>query len=197
MNIHELHEKHPDVFAKQYAQWVEHLDYDWYEPTIEYIKESYLDKYQLDIDEVHFNLGYSQGDYANFNGDMYAADYMRLHGLDVKYPALMAACAEFGLRIFFTANGRTLSADVEFPRVHPCGLFQNLDEQAWDELVDEQWDDAELNGGARMWARGLCCDMHDELRDEYEAVTSEEQFIEHCEINEVEFEKASPNVVYF
>ena len=70
----------------------------------------------------------------------------------------------------------------------PSGVFKDLPQEDWDALVEEQlaaedWEQLILDQ-----CEALASDLHSALVDEYEYLTSEEQFIESCECNDVTFD---------
>ena len=71
----------------------------------------------------------------------------------------------------------------------PSGMFEGLEQEAWEELVDEQISDLNIEDGVLSFCEALARKLYTDLRDEYEHLTSEEMFIEHCEANEVTFEE--------
>jgi len=67
-------------------------------------------------------------------------------------------------------------------------VFQNLEQDAWDELIEEQYYAASLEDELQSYVDEVCKDLYSRLRDEYEHLTSEESFIESCECNDITFE---------
>jgi hypothetical protein len=76
----------------------------------------------------------------------------------------------------------------------PIGVFEGLDQEAWEELVDQQISDLSIEDEVLAFCEELADKLYRALRDEYEYLTSEEMFIEHCEINEVTFEESEDEV---
>jgi hypothetical protein len=141
--------------------------------------------------DMHFGLGYSQSDYAAFTGRIDIAAYMQAKGWDVEYPALYLAvkdCGDYATVSDRQRHGRVNYDGACIGNTYPAGVFKNLDQGAWDELVEEQYYAAGLEDEMQSYVDEVCKDLYDRLRDEYEHLTSEESFIESCECNEITFE---------
>jgi hypothetical protein len=54
--------------------------------------------------------------------------------------------------------------------------------------VDDQWRESYIEEAVREFAQEKADKLHEALRSEWDYLTSEEHFIESCEINEVKFE---------
>lgn len=189
----ELQTHHQKRFQKEYSKWAEYApDHDWWEYVEEGFKED-VRPFGVTIgpNDMHFSLGYSQSDYAAFTGRIDIADYMQAKGWDVEYPALYLAVKDCG--DYATVSDRRSSARVNYNgacigNTYPAGVFKNLEQDAWDELIEEQYYAAGLEDELQSYVDEVCNDLYKRLRDEYEHLTSEESFIEHCECNEVTFE---------
>lgn len=155
-------------------------------------------KEAMDVEGVHvhriaFALGYSQSDYAAFEGQIRVAEFMELKGYDVEYPALYLAVKDYGDRADVGSSYRSSSGRVNWNadclnNTNPEGVFSMLDEDAWHDLVDEQHSAAGLEGEMQSYVDEKCNTLYRDLQNEYEHLTSEESFIESCECNEITFE---------
>ena len=86
-------------------------------------------------------------------------------------------------------HGRmAFSAYVDAENSPPEGVYQNLDAEAWEELVNDQYADMDVDLTIRRWVEDKADDLYRDLRDEHEHLTSEESFIEACEFNDITFE---------
>lgn len=192
MNILELRDRDPKRFEEEYYKWCENaLDYEWWDFVQEDLKGDCAE-YGITVDKIEFNLGYSQSDYAAFSGQIDVAEWMQAEGDDVEYPALYVAMNDYREYASITTGHRGHSR-VNFDygvvgNTYPSGIFKHLDHEAWDELIAEQGDMANLEDAMQKWVHDRCRKLYCELRDEYEHLTSKSMFIEHCECNEVEFE---------
>jgi hypothetical protein len=197
MNALELKANDPERFEKEHAKWREYaLDYDWWEYVQEGLKADCAE-YGITVETIQFNLGYSQSDYAAFNGLIDVVEWMQAEGYDVKYPALYVAMNDY--REYATVSTSRGNARVNFDyavvgNTYPSGIFKHLDREAWDELVEEQCDMANLEDAIQKWVSERCRKLYRELRDAYEHLTSEESFIESCECNEITFEENEDEV---
>lgn len=191
MNVHELKQTDPKRYEREYWKWVNHMDHDWWEPCIDGMKAQFKAEYGIDCDNIYFNLGYSQGDYACVEWNMRIHEYMKRHGLDAMYPALYTAALDQNTGIYVTDRDRG-SVCVEVCYLgggsYPSGIFQHLDEDTWDELIYQQWVDADLELHVREFSERLNSEAYKAIQAEYEYLTSDEQFEEWCEANEEEFD---------
>ena len=192
MNVTELKEHDPKRFEKEYWAWAEHTaDYEWWDC----IEENFTDGCAalcVQVDKITFSGFYSQGDGAAFTGQVYVHKWMKLKGLDVTHPAAYLACWDDGSYVRLeTGRGNNMRANLEeyANQTAPSGVFTGLDQQAWEELVDEQISSLSIEGEVLSFCEDLAQELYTDLRDEYEHLTSEEMFIEHCVCNEVTFEE--------
>ena len=194
LTARELSLQDPRRFQREYSKWTEYaLDYDWWDYMEECFKNDAAAE-GISVERIYFSLSYSQGDYASFEGQINAAEWMQAKGYDETYPALYLAVIDYGE--YASVSDRTNRGG--WPRVsyegtcvgntHATGIFKHLDDEAWDELVCEQHDAAGLEDEMQSTVEAMCRQLYSDLRDEYEHLTSEESFIESCECNDVTFE---------
>ena len=189
----------PKEFQKEYLKWVEHaLDYQWWE----YIHDELTTRLEpagVEVRAIHFNISYSQGDYATFSGRIKVAQWMESTKCDAemtyaqKYLALYLAELDNGAYATMSANHRGGHASVNYDgyvigNTYPAGVFSGLDRDAWDELVADQHAEADLETAMQKYVNDISDTLYGQLRDEYEHQTSEESFIESCECNDDEFD---------
>jgi len=189
----ELQTQDPKKFQKEYSKWQEYaLDYDWWDYMEETFKTD-MAKVGIDVQRIYFSLSYSQGDYASFEGQINVAEWMEHKGYDETYPALYLAVKDYGEFARVSDRSRGGWPRVNFDgnvvgNTNPEGIFAGLEQDAWDELVYEQFSAAGLEGEMQSFVEDVCRKLYRDLRDEYEHLTSEESFIESCECNEITFE---------
>lgn len=196
----ELKEKDPRRFKKEYSKWTEwQWEDDWYvEDATEFFKQKYAPM-GINIETLRYAISYSQGDFASFDGRIRVADWMAAVRLGPdrqtyaeRFPALYLACLDDGTYMDVTGEGHRRGWRSEWMEywqtIAPSGVFSGLEEEAWDELVNEQAAEADLERAILDQCRSIGGEIYDYLRESYEAATSEEAFIESCEINEVTFE---------
>lgn len=145
----------------------------------------------IEVAKMYFSLSYSQGDYASFEGTINVAEWMERKGYHETYPALYLAEKDYG------EHARVGSARGSHPIVnydgncagntHAVGIFKHLDDETWDELIYDQFCAAGLEDEMQSEVDAICRKLYNDLRDEYEHLTSEESFIESCECNDVTF----------
>lgn len=192
MNVTELREHDPKRFEKEYYKWCEHTpDYDWWDS----IEENFIEDCAtlgVRVDEITFSGFYSQGDGAAFRGRVYVYEWMEAKGHHITHPAAYLACRDDGSYVRLEkgrGNNMRASAEVWANQTAPSGIFAGLDQEAWEELVDEQLGDLSIEDEVLSFCEDLAAKLYRDLRDEYEHLTSEEMFKEHCEANEVTFEE--------
>ena len=194
----ELLEQDPKRFREEYLKWTEYaLDYDWWEYMEERLREDLAPAGVRDI-KLQFSLSYSQSDYATFEGRIDVHKWMDVTKYGEltyaeKYPALHLALADYGEDASVTTYNRSCCARVNLDgnvagNTYPAGIFTGLEQEAWDELVEEQLSSAGLEDEMQSDVDAECQELYTDLRDEYEHMTSEESFIESCECNDITFE---------
>jgi hypothetical protein len=67
-------------------------------------------------------------------------------------------------------------------------VFKLLDNEAWDELIEQQYVDAGIEAALQAYVDDVASTLYDDLQTEYEDLTSEESFIESCDCNEILFD---------
>lgn len=188
MNIHELKETDPKRFEREYWSWVEHeCDYEWWDSVEENFKER-MKEFGLDVYKIAFSLSYSQGDYATFEGYI-AIDEL----LEKLYPEQIVLTQEFrdwGREpVEYRRSGTPYIALRWYPgNTCPSGLFKDLDQDAWSALTEQAADDFDLERTVNDWLAAQASELYDDLQKEYEYLTSEEQYIEYCECNDIAFD---------
>ena len=198
MNANDLKVSDPKRFQNEYEKWRENAcDYDWWDCVQDYLKDDCAE-HGITVKDIQFNLGYSQSDFAAFNGQIDVVEWMAANGYDVEYPALYVAMEDYREYASISSSHRSHArVNLDYAVIgntYPSGVFKNLDRVAWDELVEEQCDMANLEEAMQKWVSERCNKLYRELRDEYEHLTSKESFIESCECNEITFEENQDEV---
>lgn len=195
LTAQELQRTDPKRFQREYSEWCEYaVDYDWWDWTEERLRET-LAPAGVRVERILFSLSYSQGDYATFEGRINIDMWMEViqdgeQTYAEKYPALHLAIRDYGDYASVSTQGHTR---VNFDgnvvgNTCPTGIFSALDQEAWDELVEEQYLAAGLETALQDYVDDISHQLYRDLQDEYEHLTSEESFIESCECNDVTFE---------
>jgi hypothetical protein len=194
----ELQTHDPKRFQQEYSKWCEYaLDYDWWYWAEEQLKER-LAPAGVRIDRILFSLSYSQGDYATFEGriDLYQWMEANMYGDQTyaeKFPALHLALQDYGdyatVNTWHRNGGARVNYDANVVgNTYPSGIFSSLEQEAWDELIEEQQDMAGIEQALQDYVDGISRQLYRDLREEYEHLTSKESFIESCECNDITFE---------
>ncbi len=194
----EFRNQHPKKFESEYYKWVEYAaDYDW----ADYIKDDFESQMRVQgikVDRFYWDISYGQGDGAAFDGHVMIYQWMEANPQYIeRYPALYLACKSDGSYITLRTNNRGFYMHTNVTEYlyesEPEGVFAMLEDEAWQELVVEQWDSAGLEEEIKSTCERFMSDMYDKLRDEYENITSEDAFLESCEINGITFETEGEN----
>ena len=191
MNATELKATDPDRFDKEHQNWIEHGFYhEWWDGVEEQFKEECA-AMGITVNAILFSLSYSQGDYATFTGPIDMAEWMKHKGYDLQYPVLYLDWKDYGAsaRLSHGRNTATyVSIDHTPGNCYPSGVFSDLPQEAWDELVEEQSAAEDWEQLVLEHVRDLEHDLYRRIEAEYEYLTSAEQFIEYCESNDVTFD---------
>lgn len=163
--------------------WDINLWEQWYENTIDYLKEKYGEDWH--IDNIYFSGFASQGDGAMFE---YSGITDKLYdewtdSLKGRQKVIASNCAP-------SANGKHRGHYYHKNCcVHYIGIDEDFDRDTYPNCHDVMTD--ELNEMFAEWLeeqyRDVCHDMYRTLEKESEYLTSEEAIIETIEANEYEF----------
>lgn len=197
LSASELKEHDRRRFDYEYYKWCAHdLWDDWHENEIaELIAKCAALDITVRPHDVHWSGFWSQGDGLGFSGTALLDVALARMGKKNQYLALWYSLRDFGAKARIDCRGNHISFvdvwhDFSPGHTHPDGIFKDLPLETWDELVAEQAD--EVLDQVGRYLLDECRDLADEcyraLQADYEYLTSEESFIESCEINEVTFE---------
>lgn len=197
LTARELSLQDPKRFQQEYLKWTEYaIDYEWWDYMEDRLKENTAIA-GVRVEKLEFCLSYSQGDYATFTGSIDVAMWMEANKYGEqtyaeRFPALYLAAQDYGDDAKVT-TWRQSSARVNYDgqlvgNTFPEGVFSGLDQEAWDELIYEQFYEASLEQALQDYVDNISRQLYRDLREEYEHLTSEESFIESCECNDVTFE---------
>lgn len=191
ITVTELRDKFPKRFEEEYHDWLRYMpDANW----TEYVREQFAERHTpqgVDVENINYNVGGGQRGYAVFDGYVNAWLFMKHMKLDEKYlPLYLAVCDDGSqFRVHATRRG---NLDVVFYatpwETSPSGVFSTLDDAAWEELVQGQMIESQLDTLVEDFCNDICHTLYKELEAEYDALTSEEEFIASCEANEITFE---------
>ena len=187
MNAEELKIADPKRFDKRYYEWCNHaLDCEWWNYTVDMFKEACAPK-GVEVVDTAFSIPGSAG----FEGWVNVAVFMEASGLAEKYPALYLGVVDDGGRakVSVTRNSNMrVSYDSYVNQTAPSGMFSGLDQATWEELIESQEAEADLEAAMQEYCNDLGNELHTMLRDEEDYQTSEESYIEYCEANDITFE---------
>jgi hypothetical protein len=192
----ELKELDPKRFDAEYHKWLEHAaDYEWWDYIYDDFKEDMLAKVGMQVEDINFDVSYSQGDYAAFAGRMPLNMWMEREKWDEettyaqRWPVLHLA-AETGSIWVVTYIKRSYQAcGVEVNNWgYPAGVFSELDNDTWEPLVLDQFAESDIEREVETWVNQTAYKLYKDLRDEYSHVTSEEMFMDSSDWNGVTFE---------
>ena len=188
MTLRELRTADPKAFQRKYEKWHEHaLDSEWWDSVYEVFTED-MEPLGLRVDKIFFSLAYSQGAYAAVTGRLDMHKWMLAAGYGESHLALCLDAKEYGGYWSVSSRSSNIAlgdANYEPGNTYPAGIFSELPQGAWDELVRVQYESEDWGALATAWVRAKCEELYRMLRDEYEYLTSEDSFIEWSEANEV------------
>lgn len=192
LTIYELQTSDPKRFEKEYYKWSANaLNYEWWD-CIEADFKTDCNAVGVIVHDITFSGFCSQGDGAAFTGRVYVYEWMEQKGHHITHPAAYLGCKDDGSYVRLeTGRSNNMRANIEEDanQTAPSGIFAGLEQEAWEELVDEQISELSIEDEVLSFCNDLAQELYTDLRDEYEHLTSEEMFIEHCECNEVTFEE--------
>lgn len=190
LTVTELRDWYPERFEKEYHDW---LTYQPYEGWSEYLEGDFRERHApqgVDARSIWFSL-HRQGAGAAFTGVVYVAKFMQHMKLDETYLPLYLAVCDDGSYVK-VHNSRMNNVQLAFDGAAwdtaPSGVFSELSQDAWCELINEQWDASKIEVLIEDFCNDICHTLYKELEAEYDALTSEEEFIASCEANEITFE---------
>ena len=182
----------PKRFEQEYWKWTEYCLWDeWYE-GVEGCFTDEMAANGVTVEKISFSGFYSQGDGAAFTGRVDVYQWMERKEQHITHPAAYLACKDDGSYVsleIVRSNNMRANLDQWANQTAPSGMFAGLEQEAWEELVDEQISDLSIEDEVLSFCKELAEELYTDLRDEYEHLTSEETFIEHCEANEITFEE--------
>ena len=203
LTVLELKEKHPSEFEQEYEKWREYAAYhDWWDSVYDMAKENAVPM-GFRIDAIWFSGFGSQGDGACWEGSVDLPKFLANKNSDDPRWHVVGALIEDGwldTHAGILHSGRyyhenTMSASYENdfdPHDEDAvvgsgpymgaSVLELYDAAGGDSTINElaDWVEEEAQDYARV--------IYKQLEEEYEYVTSEEQFIEHCECNDVKFD---------
>lgn len=193
----ELKELDPRRFEQEYYDWANNcaLWDEWTESIEEMFKQD-VAPFGANVQSIEYDIG-GGGPQAIFIGGVALDDFMeecKVEGVPLSelYPALYLAVCEDGSWVRITSNYRRMGIHLDIREqisiTNPVGIFSGLDPDAWEELLDDQWNACDLESHVRSFIDDKCGDLARDLQAEYEHLTSEEAFLESCECNEITFE---------
>jgi hypothetical protein len=193
LTVRQLQETDPKRFQKEYWKWVNHThSYDWWD-SVEELFTADCAELDVTVDSISFRASCSQGDGACFTGRVELPALMRHTGLDVEYPALyLGICNDGSYARIRNRSNHSYSVGVTYEcyaaQTAPDGVFKDLSQEDWEELIYAQEADCNLEQKVIDFCDELNDKLYKMLQDEYEYLTSEEEFIGSCEANEITFE---------
>jgi hypothetical protein len=185
----ELKERYPRKFEKEHEDWINQLWDDWWDYVWEGFKEDMQAKGMSELEGPQFDL-YRR--YAMFSGTLKLSTIMEETGAHEKYYPLYLAVVQARdyVRCHPKSRSDTLGVAVSSYSFssNPEGVFSDMDDDDWQDLVGDLWKQCDPESLALEYCNDLCHDLLKRLDDAYGWETSEENFIEMCETNEVTFE---------
>lgn len=191
VNIQTLKSDYPDEFRKQYDAWYPTAvdDYTWWDCTY----DDFIARVEpLGVEvgrakgnrpQIWFSLGYSQSDYAAFEGRVALGTWLESQGYGLTHLPLVLDMNEHGARAIVGTRGRSGTSyvsDIDYNpgQCYPSGVFSELPQAEWDDMVCAQFESEDWEAMLNDWLQEQCSELYDALVGEYEHLTSEESFVE-------------------
>lgn len=204
VDIDTLKRDHPAEFQREYEHWVQtHFHYDWWDGVYDGFIED-MAEFGVEIaqewrngrsagHQIYFILLYSQSDYAAFDANVRMHTWAKAMKLDEQYPALVVDLEEYGATARISSNRRNsysyiFSYDYAPGNTSPAGIFSGLAPEAWDALVEGQFAACDIEKLMDEWVKAQCQNLYKQLQEEYEYLSSEDQFVEWAKSMDTQFE---------
>lgn len=190
LTVTELRDFYPERFEKEYHAWLAHEPYDGWS---EYLEGNFRERHApqgVEARSIWFSL-YQQGAGAAFTGVVHVAKFMQHMKLDEKYlPLYLAVCDDGSYVKVYTSPRNNLHVNFDGAPwdTAPSGVFSELDQDAWNDLINDQVEESKLEVLIEDFCNDICHTLYKEVEAEYDLLTSEEEFIASCEANEITFE---------
>lgn len=195
-----------EKILEKYRDWNVALGYDWfdsvYECFIEKMKERGID---VENNEIFFSGFWSQGDGASFVGHLSSWElFIRTHELEKHYPKFceawklystgtstleIAATFSTGCRGSYAHSG-TMFSSWDYDLINDTDEDNVLTHAAVEQIIDEALGEiGTLENHLLEIFRGHADDLYNDLKSEYEYLTSDEAVLEALHAND-ELDKA-------
>lgn len=190
VTAHQLKELDPKQFEKEYWRWTEGVnDWEWWD----YVEEGFREDCKplgIEVKRIYFD---TYPWHATFDGRVDVSTWMKHCKLDEKwYPLWLALDAEKAYVMVSSNNRRHAGLDFEWcenvPYSDPIGIFSDMPEEDWTDMMEELWMQADLYTELKEFLHSTCQDLARKLEEAYDHETSEEAFLDSCEANEVTFD---------
>jgi len=208
MKVDQVRVHYPKVFEEQYREWASRggdalLD-DWWDYIFDDAKAEGL-KHGFRIDDIRFSGFWSQGDGASWSGIVHIPTFIDASGdTDPRWQVMKVLMDEGWVDATLGIVPRGSYSYVHEQTMGTVGLEVHIgyyddgviQNSAYAGANVETLYDAIGNGGTvnelGQWvldkAREFAQDIYISLRNEYERLSSEEQYIEYCNATDVEFD---------
>jgi hypothetical protein len=197
MDVRQLKATDPKRYKQEYERWsYGAADYEWWDYVYENFKEDAA-QVGISVNDIRFCGFWSQGDGAGFTAIVNIGEWMRAHKYDVEWPALYMAYENSFSRanIDLASRGYSQSVDARLSyATEPEGMFTGLDRDTWNEMIDEQERDFDIEGKLKDYAEDMSHKLYRDLEAEYTHLTSEESYIEFCLANDEYFEETTDEI---
>lgn len=204
VDIKELKANHSEDYDYHYqkyctAQWEWPLEEDFY---VEGLNEKHK---WLDVDHIHYNVSYSQGDYAYFTGRVDLTKFLEEFDTENDYFVLREA-----MKLKDCENRFGIGSNRQWSEIALFDSIEWIGYGSWDDdavvqpdggtssiLVGMNYGDyyatcEELMGDLEKWVKGKCeglfSELYDDIRSEIDHQMSEESFEEWAESMDEQFE---------
>ena len=187
----QLKEKDPKRYEKELCN--HYPDHEWWD----FIESDFTEQVfhmGVRVDSIYFEERY--GWTAGFNGRLTIAPWMQSQKLDEKWYPMWVAFAQDGGYVRVSNNnhrnnrrsGFSLDWNDNIAYTTPEGVFSDMGPQDWEDMLQEQLEQSGIYSLIEDWITDQGHELATRLQETYEYETSEENFLEMCEANEITFD---------
>lgn len=186
--LDEEFEQHKDELIDKYRDI--NVDHDWWEYTYDEFKIEMQTK-GITVNDIHFTGFYSQGDGASFTGRVDMIAFLKVHELEQRFmgATFFAGMGELWADIdrgnsrYYHENSVVVTVVVDSYNNYEEGSTRYEVYETMQEVMDNEH--GVLEQEVTDLCKGYMQDLYSKLRDEYEALTSDESVWDTIVANEL------------
>jgi len=165
------------------------VDHEWWEYTYSEFKLDMQTK-GITVNDMNFTGFYSQGDGASFTGRIDMEQFLKVHDLEQQFMGATFFAGQGELWAEITRGSGRYCHEHSVEATLIDDTFNNFDDEVrfevytrMEEVLNDEWQDLEEE--VNKICRGYMQDLYRQLRDEHEALTSDEAVWETVVLNDL------------